>query len=352
MAGKLLGGAMQKKVAEYESASARKKRLALAAFLGVPQPAQISIEDPSGGPAETRTVERAMTPEQRQTQSLIDSMSPEEAMMARAQIIEQKIKSLAPQSPNYDFTEVDGKLLRTDSRAGTAEPIYEAPRKPHQPNIGPVDPENWLPESVQSYAETGDYRVLQPRPTEGANLQERLSTESGLRKELNSLSAGFREIDQRMQIIQKGVQNPTAVDDIAVVFAFLKLLDPASTAREGEVATAEQARGVPGDVLNLYNRIVQGQRLTQEQRGEFFNSAANIYRTKAAEQEQLRRQYADIATRAGVDVQNVVLDAFKPRELAALTSGDAAADLPGFNELTPEEQAELRHLIEARRARR
>ncbi len=48
----------------------------------------------------------------------------------------------------------------------------------------------------------------------------------------------------------------TAQGDIGMIFAYMKLLDPNSTVREGEAAQAQQAPGVPTQILNMYNRAL------------------------------------------------------------------------------------------------
>jgi hypothetical protein len=70
---------------------------------------------------------------------------------------------------------------------------------------------------------------------------------------------------------------PSAAGDLSLVFAYMKMLDPGSTVREGEQASAANARGVPDWVRSLYNNIVTGQRLTPSQRKDFSNRARDIY---------------------------------------------------------------------------
>lgn len=83
-----------------------------------------------------------------------------------------------------------------------------------------------------------------------------------------SLASGFQnQIDRFVQDV--GTDKYTAADDIALVFSFMKTLDPASTVREGEFAMASTAGGVPERIWNLYNKVKAGQFLTDEQRKDF-----------------------------------------------------------------------------------
>ena len=77
----------------------------------------------------------------------------------------------------------------------------------------------------------------------------------------------------------------TATDDVALIFSYMKMLDPGSVVREGEFATAQQTTGVPGQVLNMYNKALRGERLSPQQRAEMMATAQNI---AAAANERVR----------------------------------------------------------------
>lgn len=68
----------------------------------------------------------------------------------------------------------------------------------------------------------------------------------------------------------------TAYGDIAAIFTFMKAVDPVSTVREGEFATAQNAAGVPTKILNAYNQSKQGTRLDSTQRGEMLEVAKQL----------------------------------------------------------------------------
>lgn len=79
----------------------------------------------------------------------------------------------------------------------------------------------------------------------------------------------------------------SAAGDMSLIFQYMKLLDPGSTVREGEQAQAEQARGVPDTIRNLYNKAVRGEKLTPEQRDDFATQAQSQYRTQLETQREL-----------------------------------------------------------------
>ena len=61
--------------------------------------------------------------------------------------------------------------------------------------------------------------------------------------------------------------------DIAVIFSFMKALDPQSVVREGEFATAQNAGGVIEPIRELNNKIRGGALLSKELRDSFIDAA-------------------------------------------------------------------------------
>ena len=61
--------------------------------------------------------------------------------------------------------------------------------------------------------------------------------------------------------------------DVALVFGFMKMLDPGSVVRESEFAVAEDTTGLYGKLEVLYPKLAKGERLTKEQRTDFINLA-------------------------------------------------------------------------------
>lgn len=56
-----------------------------------------------------------------------------------------------------------------------------------------------------------------------------------------------------------------AAAQIGTVFSFMKMLDPTSTVREGEYATAQNTAGVEDKIRNAYNKLVDGSFLADKQ---------------------------------------------------------------------------------------
>ena len=118
-------------------------------------------------------------------------------------------------------------------------------------------------------------------PTDrAAKLEERLGK---FRKEYlgDNDTKDFKKVTQAFGKIATIAtrKNPTAAGDMSLIFNYMKMLDPGSTVREGEYATAQQATGIPDRVINLYNAAMDGTRLNVAQRADFANTAQDIYVT-------------------------------------------------------------------------
>lgn len=167
--------------------------------------------------------------------------------------------------------------------------------------------------------ETGEEQFV-PDLSQQQKKQPLISKDAaGLRKEFNARPEvkSFREIGIQSSKVDKAAKDPSAAGDLSLIFAFMKLLDPGSTVREGEFATAAQATGVPGQVLNQYNKIKSGERLTPQQRQDFIKQAKGLAASHQAAYDAAKAEYTDHARSYGVDPKVVIgLPVSKPMEEA------------------------------------
>lgn len=114
-------------------------------------------------------------------------------------------------------------------------------------------------------------------------------------KDLASVQSHVRTIGAIAQKAKAG-QPVTAADDLALIFAFMKMLDPGSVVREGEFANAQNTAGIPDRIRNAYNRAISGTRLSDKQRNEFFETATTVmdnYSNSYADQAERSRSLAE-----------------------------------------------------------
>ena len=173
---------------------------------------------------------------------------------------------------------------------------------------------------------------------------------SSLRQEFNK-DAGtkyFADMTNSFNRMVKSV-GTDAASDMALIFNYMKMLDPGSTVREGEYATARNTTGAAGQVANLYNYLKDGNQLNAQQREAFFNKGKSIYEGALSDYNQLRTQYEDLAASQGLN--DVYLDHRRDFDLENLVFGSEEGP-ENTVELNDTQQAELSSIMELSPAER
>lgn len=135
--------------------------------------------------------------------------------------------------------------------------------------------------------------------------------ESALRKEFLSQNKGFQEIQRAFgRILETDPTN--AAGQMSLIFQYMKMMDPGSTVREGEFANAQNTTGIPGQVLNAYNRARAGEFLNPTQVGEFQRQAEKLYGAAAQDFELSFDQYRSTADQYRYDQGRTIPDLRNP----------------------------------------
>ena len=171
-------------------------------------------------------------------------------------------------------------------------------------------------ESIQTYlAAERDRSITQDKTT--------FDQANALRDEFMAQSEGFDEREDKFAQIKKFSEEPSAAGDIAMIFAYMKLLDPNSVVREGEYATAAAA----GPIIDtrtrgLYNQLIRGERLLPSQRADFMRRASDLYATALDGQSKRIQRYTDLSSNYGLvfdtDVLPNVATRFSQADLDAI----------------------------------
>ena len=138
--------------------------------------------------------------------------------------------------------------------------------------------------------------------------KDRASVEHQLRSEITGITKDYRTVREALGSLDAIAQQDSAGADIALIFSYMKILDPNSVVRETEFATAQNAAGVPDQVRNAFNRALNGERLNPKQRQDFLGVARRIGTQQTGQYKRTIDQYRDVANRSGVDPRNVILD--------------------------------------------
>ena len=132
---------------------------------------------------------------------------------------------------------------------------------------------------------------------------KRPEAETALRKEYNVQTAPFREVQSSYRRVKAA--ESTGAGDIALVYGYMKMLDPGSVVREGEFATAEKTAGIPSAVVNAYNKALSGKRLTEDQRKIFKRQAGGLYNAALEGETTVRTGIERIAKKGGLDTGQI-----------------------------------------------
>lgn len=155
---------------------------------------------------------------------------------------------------------------------------------------------------------------------------------SKMREEFNTQSKNFITVRDFYNQIPSAVKNPSAAGDIGLVFSFMKILDPTSTVRESEYATASNAAGVPDRIRNQWNKLMEGERLTVNQRQDFETQAGRVMKSRIDTHAALEKQYRELAERNKLNPADVVVDYMGP--LRTLNPGTPGL-MPPAKRVTP-----------------
>jgi hypothetical protein len=131
---------------------------------------------------------------------------------------------------------------------------------------------------------------------------------SNLRKEFTKNSGEFIKQRDAFGRVQASAQDPSAAGDLALIFNFMKVLDPGSTVREGEFATAQNSGSIPSRVVAQYNKVLEGQRLADDQRDDFVNRSEKLFNKALTTQKRRVDQFRGIARRNQLPEEDVILD--------------------------------------------
>lgn len=173
---------------------------------------------------------------------------------------------------------------------------------------------------LQGFDSAGIEQYLEDERTNRTTERDSAFNKSNtLRDEFVAASEGFGERADKFSQIRTAATDPSAAGDIAMIFAYMKLLDPNSVVRESEYATAANAGPlVDARTRGLWNQLIQGTRLLPAQRADFMKVAAGTYRDALKGYEGNRSRYKTLAINSDLDFD---LDVY-PNSAPAITIED------------------------------
>lgn len=170
-----------------------------------------------------------------------------------------------------------------------------------------INPKEYTPESIRAFTKTGDYASLVPG-ADKADADTTFKQEGALRDDFTKLSKTFLDVRDAYGRIKESAKEPSAAGDLALVFNYMKMLDPGSTVREGEFATAQNSAGIPDRVRAMYNKSVSGERLADNTRSDFVKRSHMLYERQLKNHRKLEDQFKGLAKKYSLNKERIVPD--------------------------------------------
>lgn len=142
-----------------------------------------------------------------------------------------------------------------------------------------------------------------------ANLSEKQQdTTLKLRDKYNAESKDFVKVRDAYNRVKVSAEDPSAAGDLALIFNYMKILDPGSVVRESEFANTA-ASGSYGERLKAAgDKIIAGKRLSPEMRADFVNRSDRLFIAQQSQQQVINNNYNFLSESANIPKEFVTRD--------------------------------------------
>lgn len=156
----------------------------------------------------------------------------------------------------------------------------------------------------------------------GESNKELFDQEKQIRKEYIDLTKEVRLVQQAYDRV--AASQDTGPGDVSLIFGYMKMLDPMTGIKEGEVALASQTSGIPDTIVNLYNSAVTGERLTPDQRASFKSQAADLLTAAQLTEDRARSSLMPVIKEYGLNPSQIFGAPGEVEDDAAAGAGQTA----------------------------
>lgn len=137
--------------------------------------------------------------------------------------------------------------------------------------------------------------------------EDRVKYEQQLRSEVNTQVQRLNDLESSFGKVEQFSTNPNAVSDIALVYAYMKLLDPGSVVRETEFQVAANALPLLDRYgLQKFQNLWTGQLLSPQVRNDMVQTVGKMLGQERQNYRGMLDQYAAQAQRMKLDVRNIM----------------------------------------------
>ncbi len=239
--------------------------------------------------------------------------------------LDQRDRGMTLDESQFDFTK--GRAAVDDQRYAEGEPLRATNIRLHNAQANalenPTPKAPTLPGSAQEYeyAKSQGFKgTFEQYQNQDANRKRPVVNVNGqtnnnamkLADDYTRDSKEFTTMNSAMRKIAASAKDPSAAGDMSLLYGYMKLLDPNSVVRETEFATAAKSGSLPQQIQSAATKLLNGQRLTPEQRADFLNRAAALYGEAKTMNTSVRDSYTQRAKKFGVDPSMVFTDIGEP----------------------------------------
>lgn len=132
--------------------------------------------------------------------------------------------------------------------------------------------------------------------------------ENKLRDDFRKDAGDFPKIRDAYTRVLESAKDPSAAGDVALIFNYMKILDPNSVVRESEYATAANAGSVPERIRAQYNKALSGERLDPNVRADFVDRSGKLYSGANKQFEKTKINYIKRAKDYGLNADRIMTD--------------------------------------------
>lgn len=194
-----------------------------------------------------------------------------------------------------------GGLKPAEARPEFMDALGQDERKQFYEN---ANPKEIAPEDLELKLARAEYLRRNP----GGSFNQ----ENKLRDQFFSQSKDFNDTASSYQRMVDSSREPSAAGDLALIFNYMKMLDPGSTVREGEFANAAASGSYGSRFQAAANKILSGERLDDAMRADFFNRATDLYQGQLARHKQRESEFQKLGSSYGGDPSRITPNIVTP----------------------------------------
>jgi hypothetical protein len=157
--------------------------------------------------------------------------------------------------------------------------------------------------------------------------KERYTASKELRTEYNKRVGDVTAGRVNFQKMEESAKIQEGLGDVALITSFMKMLDPGSTVRDSEFATARDTAGLYASLENYLEKVKTGEFLSDSQRKVFTDLAGKYLEAAEKDGAMTRKSMEGIVDRLGLNPADVFTDG---QDTSLPANGTIPGDTSGF----------------------